>query len=103
MKESPVSRSSPLCQRLWIFSRNKTMRKFLFCQPIPQCSNFAGKLAKLLTFREYMNKIVINHLYADHLNIYGDLGNIIALQYWAEQLGYEPVIHTTGIGGKIAP
>ena len=42
-----------------------------------------------------MNKITLNHLYSKSLNIYGDLGNIIALQHHARNLGIDlQVVHT---------
>jgi hypothetical protein len=47
------------------------------------------------------NKIVLNHMYSKNLNIYGDLGNIIALQYHAENLGVGLEIVHTEIGTKI--
>lgn len=43
-------------------------------------------------------KIKINHMYAENLNIYGDLGNIITLKYRAEARGIETQIINTVIG-----
>jgi CobQ-like glutamine amidotransferase family enzyme len=45
--------------------------------------------------------LVINHLYSESLNIYGDLGNILALKYRGEkrEIGIE-IVHTE-IGGKM--
>jgi CobQ-like glutamine amidotransferase family enzyme len=40
-------------------------------------------------------KLKINHLYSENLNIYGDLGNIIALKYRSEVRGIKvEVVHT---------
>jgi len=40
----------------------------------------------------------INHLYADNLNIYGDLGNIITLKYRAKARGIDVTVFNTEIG-----
>jgi CobQ-like glutamine amidotransferase family enzyme len=45
-------------------------------------------------------KIKINHLYSKNLNIYGDLGNIIALQYRAKVHGVECEVVNTEIGDE---
>jgi len=37
-------------------------------------------------------KLIIGHLYPELMNIYGDMGNIIALQKRAEWRGIEVVI-----------
>lgn len=44
----------------------------------------------------------LNHLYSKNLNIYGDLGNIIALRYKAKKLGIELEIVNCEIGEEIA-
>lgn len=43
-------------------------------------------------------KIKINHLYANHLNIYGDLGNIIALKYRSESRNITVEVCQTELG-----
>lgn len=47
------------------------------------------------------NKIILNHLYSKSLNIYGDLGNIIALKYLCGQLGVGLEVINTEIGDEL--
>ena len=46
-------------------------------------------------------KLIIGHLYGDLMNIYGDIGNIIALKKRAEWRGIEMVIKMFSIGNKL--
>lgn len=45
-------------------------------------------------------KLKINHLYSKNLNIYGDIGNIIAMEYRAKIHGIEVEIFSSEIGDK---
>ncbi len=47
-------------------------------------------------------KLVIGHLYPDLMNIYGDMGNIIALKKRAEWRGIEVELKNITIGDKLA-
>ena len=47
-------------------------------------------------------KIVIGYLYGDLMNIYGDIGNIIALKKRAEWRGIEVVVKNFTIGKKLS-
>ena len=49
------------------------------------------------------SRLTINHLYSKSLNIYGDLGNIIALRYLCGQLGVDLNVVNTEIGDKLTP
>ncbi|OGC50516.1 hypothetical protein A2716_04915 [candidate division WWE3 bacterium RIFCSPHIGHO2_01_FULL_40_23] len=44
----------------------------------------------------------LNHLYSQNLNIYGDLGNIIAFKYKAEKAGINLYVSHTEIGEEIS-
>jgi lipid II isoglutaminyl synthase (glutamine-hydrolysing) len=44
------------------------------------------------------NKFYITHLYPKELSIYGDQGNIIAMQYILKQIGWDYVYQTVEIG-----
>ncbi len=46
-------------------------------------------------------RLVIAHLYPGEMNIYGDLGNIIALQKRIEWRGYEALVRPVELGRKI--
>lgn len=48
-----------------------------------------------------MSRITIYHLYPDHLNLYGDRGNILALQRRARWHGIEPVVAPMEPGKEI--
>jgi len=50
-----------------------------------------------------MKKIILNHLYSLNLNIYGDLGNIIALQHHARNFGVDLEVVHTEINGPMIP
>lgn len=46
-----------------------------------------------------MEKVLkLNHLYSKNLNIYGDMGNIIALKYWAAKMQIQLEVFSTEIG-----
>jgi lipid II isoglutaminyl synthase (glutamine-hydrolysing) len=42
--------------------------------------------------------IFLTHLYAQELSIYGDIGNIIALRYNLEKMGYPVIVQTPKVG-----
>lgn len=48
-----------------------------------------------------MKKLIIAHLYPREMNIYGDLGNIIALKQRLAWRGYEPVVKAVEVGKPI--
>jgi lipid II isoglutaminyl synthase (glutamine-hydrolysing) len=43
----------------------------------------------------------ITHLYPEKLNIYGDMGNIIAMQYRLRKLGFKPIYQAVEIGQEL--
>lgn len=43
----------------------------------------------------------ITHLYPEKLNIYGDMGNIIAMKYRLRKLGFKPIYQTVDIGQEL--
>lgn len=47
--------------------------------------------------------LTITHLYPDHLNLYGDLGNIIALKRRCEWLGIDYQVHPLNLGDTAIP
>jgi lipid II isoglutaminyl synthase (glutamine-hydrolysing) len=47
------------------------------------------------------NRFYITHLYPKELSIYGDQGNILALQYFLRQIGWDYVYQTVEIGDNL--
>ena len=45
----------------------------------------------------------ICHLYPDLLNSYGDLGNILIMQYRLQKRGIKAIIHNITIGDEFDP
>ncbi len=43
----------------------------------------------------------ITHLYPKEMNIYGDMGNVIAMQYRLKKLGIKPIYQPVNIGEKL--
>src|SRR3954467_10559579 len=48
-------------------------------------------------------KLTIHHLYADMMNLYGDRGNVIAIQKRAEWRGIRVEVVDVGLGEGIRP
>ena len=43
----------------------------------------------------------ITHLYPTKMSIYGDMGNVLAMQYWLSRLGLEYIYHPVEIGESL--